>query len=114
MELQLYFLLSVYKNKLDFFQISSLEVFNFIFPINSSKILNQKINNNPISLILSLAINPILKLKTIITTPSINKNINIIRLNKITEDFDDIWKSEKLKYDCIMVRDSKYIQWRIF
>jgi len=106
------FLLSVYKHKLDFLQIPSLNVFNFIYPIRISKILNKKINNKLLSLIISLFITPLLKIKTIIMSPPLDSEIKIEALDKLDKSFNKIWEKEGPKYDCIMIRNLEYIKWR--
>jgi len=101
-----------YKKKLQFDVIPSLDLFNFLYPIKIIPLLNKKINNKFISIIFSVFISPLLKIKGIFANPYIDKKIKIQLFDEFDQNFDQIWIKEGGKYDAITIRNLDYIKWR--
>ncbi len=101
-----------YQKKLNFGIIPNLQVYNFVYPINMTKILDKKINNVFISSILSSTISPFFKIKKMISIPDIDKKIQVFPFTESENYIDEIWEEEGSKYDCITIRNSEYIKWR--
>lgn len=101
-----------YQKKLNFGIIPNLQIYNFVYPINITKILNVKINNVFISSLMSSIVTPFFKIKKMISFPDIDKSIQIFPFTKSEDYIDEIWEEEGSKYDCINIRNSEYIKWR--
>ena len=99
-----------YEKKLNFPQIPSAQVANYIFPITINKVVNarfgKKWKKNIINIILQFIYKVLLRPK------KSSHDVSLSEVDDFPQDIYSLLRSNTDQYDIIMVRDYNYLKWR--
>ncbi len=99
-----------YEKKLNFAQIPSANVYNYILPIQIDKILKSKYGNSLAIKFLSICTRVFYDLRYN-QWKSVNSS-DVTIVNKISSEMSTLWEQVAENLDVITVRDKKYLKWR--
>lgn len=92
--------------------IELLTMHVMIRPVNFKKISERMLSNRFFGFLLHLSGRLTFKLFYRPGRPHIKKEIKISTVSQFDSRFDDFWKMVKKDYKIILIRDSKYLNWR--
>ena len=101
-----------YKKKLNYDVLKSVDVKNFVYPINFSHILQQKIKSNFIISPLSFILKQLLEFKNYCFKPKLSNNIFFEEIERFPKIIDSLFDELNLSYDVVTSRNSEYLNWR--
>lgn len=101
-----------YKKKLNFDVLRSVDVKNFVYPINFLNILQKKIKSKLIILPLSFILKQLFEFKNYFFKPKLNNTVFFEEIEVFPKIIDDLFKDLNLNYDFLTNRNSEYLNWR--